>query len=57
MVHVPGNVLFPSTSSAWAPACRADPQVQSLQEDLASIALVWPQQLGPTLHPPHSPSW
>ena len=57
MVHVPGNALFPSTSSAWDPACRADPQVQPLQEDLASIALVWPQQLGPTLHPPHSPSW
>lgn len=26
MVHIPGKALFPSTSSAWAPACWADPR-------------------------------
>lgn len=51
MVHIPRKALFPSTSSARAPVCRADPQVQLLLEDPAGIDLVWPQQLGPTLHP------
>ena len=49
MVHIPGKALFPSTSSAWAPACWADPQVQPLQEDPAGIDLVWPLELGPIL--------